>query len=124
MKKYKVEVTEEQLKLISAACELESRLRSGQLHEINLQMILDDIADEVGVQFKKDVADRIVESLKALVGLEPGASLGIAESTERAKKLYEIYYLIKHHFAEGISVYKYDLRKLTDEPEIVIKDLS
>ena len=34
MKKYTIEVTERQMNLIANACELSSRLRSGQFHEL------------------------------------------------------------------------------------------
>ena len=129
-KKYTIEVTEEQLNLISNACELSSRLRSGQFD--NLRDILLDTIRTIRGDARTNFdwnhfnfeTDYHFKGLKDLVDLDSNASYGIRESSETAKELYEIYYLIKHYFAERSSVYVSKLLVMTDKPKIKISEIE
>jgi len=113
--KYTIDCTKEQLMLIGKACELSSRLRSGQLHE--LRYIIEDKTD---FKYDREGAEAFIRMLKGVMGLCSNESIGIRQSTETAKKLYEIYYMIYHSQAKGISVYKNELLPVTEDKKIKI----
>ena len=116
-----VTMTDEQLKLIADACELASRLRSGQLHE--LDRILVGVANHEGLALDRDEMDSLIVQVKSLIGLPANGSIGIRQSTSTAKKLYEIYYMIRHYYADpdSINVYNNKLLKVTNDKLIQIE---
>lgn len=127
-KKYSIELTEDQLRLICNACELSSRLRSGQFHE--LREIFHDLAKTVGVKnLTYENEEMVILSIKKLFGLQSGESIGIRQSGETARELYEIYYLIRNFFAiqndeSSVNVYRNELLEVTDQSKITIKELK
>lgn len=125
MKKYTIEVTERQMNLIANACELSSRLRSGQFHE--LRDIFHDLECTLGGRrLSYDEEETAINSLKRLFGLQSGESVGVRESSLIAKELYEIYYLVRHFFAiregESSNVYRNNLMRVTEGSTISIRE--
>lgn len=127
--KYTLEVTEDQYSLIIYATELASRLESGQLHELVnfggpvMNLTHGEIEGILNPDLK--TLEGIVDKLKNKLGLMSDESVGIRQSTQRAKELYEIYYTMKHHESVknpySINVYKNKLMRLTNKPLIKIK---
>lgn len=109
---YRIELTKDQLMHIARACELSSRLRSGQLHEV--MACLDDLTQG---EYNHEKANALIELLKSEVGLDANESIGVAQSTQTAKELYDIYRTIYHQFAKEPSVYRFDSPALAKLPK-------
>lgn len=114
-------MTERQLNLMANACELSSRLRSGQFHELN--EIFRDLTSNLKVEYNYLNFDALIRSLKEECSLEINESIGIAQSSDTAKELYEMYYMVRHYFADGISTYRSELLHVTKSPKIEISKL-
>jgi hypothetical protein len=109
MKKYKLELTREQLKVIQEACEFFSRFSAGQTNCLpsSLQSWLwkkwgDDFCKQ------RDLYDENLKSLSMnMFGLPPNTSLGIGNENllENAKIAYDIYRPILEQFAKEYDKY-------------------
>lgn len=128
---YVLTVTESQYKLIIYALELASRLESGQLKELigyggPIRNLTQSGTSRL-IDPPNEVLEPIIDRLKNKIGLMSNQSIGIRQSTERARELYEMYYLMKHHEAikdpDSINVYKNKLMRVTDKPLIKIKEI-
>lgn len=117
METFTLKLTREQLNLIAEACELSSRLRSGQLYEV--MACMDDLTK---FEYDHDKVENLVELMKSEIGLNGNESIGIRESTEKAKRLYDIYRVIYHYFAKKPSVYAYEPIKMSKQRKIEINN--
>ncbi len=119
-KTYTITCTKEQLSLIARACELSCRLRSGQLN--NLHQLLLEIGDNEGVKYDYETIDYLLGTLKILVGLNTNESIGIRQSTDTARNLYDIYRPIYEFDAKEPSVYTYKGDQTGEYPRINISE--
>ena len=135
--KYRLEVSENQLKLIAESLEVYSRMGAGQI-TIRHNTILNDIANDNGAN--KDMVDYHLGEAKKEIFREhkdlqhAGASIGIGQSSDKVKMLYELYKTILHQKEienkERLgSKYSYNVHtsmpnKMTSEPNMKIEKIT
>lgn len=120
-KMYTMQVTDRQLALIRKSTEFHSRMLSGQLRGLRDTLVFDSVFGEGEYDSGKwEKVEKLLDNIKYELGLQYGESKGIAQSSEMAKELYEIYYMINHYFKAG--VYEYEIMKQTDKPLIQIQE--
>lgn len=141
----KIELNENQMRLIATALEQYSRMICGQLEQSKMPSIehamwqehylKDDKKDMNHFCYMRDIVDLQLASIKkAIWGLDRNASWGIGKD-DKADLGYEMYKEILHYFEikdearckkEGKeyhwNVHTSEPLKLTIEPKIIIKD--
>lgn len=131
--KYRITLTEDQLKMIARGMEFYSRMESGQFHEIEKLGTVHDYRNETGRGHDSDMIRRMVEELKwELLGLKAGESYsvgkseGITKDAQRDINLsYSIYREILHYLTvkNGVrNVYTSETLNYTNQPLIKIEE--
>jgi len=98
MKTYNLQVTEEQLKVISTACELLSRIQGGQIREAFDYLPLKKGVDwEVYHQIQDELTKRMPEILKdGIDGWSSSFGVGHPELPESHDIAWDLYQVIRH----------------------------
>lgn len=98
-KVYKLELTPEQARIVSRACELYSRLHIGQLRELNEELLLAESTDNICE--RREAAEDLLYELKevyfpSLISLGHSYGLGKREWADRA---WNVHQAIRHKMA-------------------------
>jgi hypothetical protein len=135
-KKYKLELSKEQLSVIQEALEFFSRFSSGQLKHLppSFERFLWDTHEVDEFIAKRSIWENALDQAKvAMFDLQPNASLGIGNEalTEEAKIAYDIYrpilelftkeYNEEHPEKSSYSVYDHPGNSYSKEGRIIIK---
>lgn len=89
--KYKLTVTKEQLQLINKACNVLSRVKMGQFHEL-----LEELKDKDGKWlFDHDLLDDVNKLIKPKMGLLGGRSFGVNKFDD-TDVLFTIHNCLRH----------------------------
>ena len=125
-KRYKIEVTEKQARLISRALDIVSRLEAGQFEELIYRFEW----PYAGKRYRES-CDTTLEILKyQLTGMSTNGNLGITMVSNDSRMSYDMHQVIRHRLAwdgsplGGMSVDLHEPMKYGDENLATIEEIT